>query len=219
MYLFRTVDAPSICMKKILILLPLLLLFFSGCALLETGDSRLHTFHTIVLDPGHGGYDTGARAKKGMHEKSLTLDVAQRLKPLLEKEGFNVVMTRDRDCFIPLEERVAIANRNSNAIFVSIHFNASPKRSASGLETYYYCSSSQPLAAALFHSLCIQRHCPRRGVKRANFYVLSHNHSPATLLELGFVSNAKENALLQNPKMRQQLAEQIAYGIMKLKTS
>lgn len=59
-------------------------------------------------------------------------------------------MTRDRDCFIPLEERVAIANKSSNAIFVSIHFNASPKRSASGLETYHYCSSSEPTCSPLF---------------------------------------------------------------------
>ena len=98
---------------------------------------------------------------------------------------------------------------------MSIHFNASPKRSASGVETYYYCYGSEPLAAPLFQELCSQRRCPRRGVKRAVFYVLSHNHCPATLLELGFVSNRKENAFLQTPKFR----EQIAAGIAKSRES
>lgn len=177
----------------------------------------MHTFDTVILDPGHGGCDTGARPKKGMNEKALSLDVAERLKLLLEKEGYHVVMTRENDYFVPLEERVAIANKNSNAIFVSIHFNASPKRSASGVETYYYYSGSKPLAASLFHSLCSQRRCPRRGVKREVFYVLSHNHSPATLLELGFVSNRQENAFLQTPQARQQLAQQVATGIMKVR--
>ena len=199
-------------MKKFLLLL-FPLLFFSGCALFETRDSRLHTFHTVVLDPGHGGCDPGARAVKGMDEKNLSLDVAQRVKPLLEAEGYRVIMTRTNDTFIPLATRASIANAHSDAIFVSIHFNASPKRSASGVETYYYCYGSEPLAAALFQELCSQRRCPRRGVKRAVFYVLSHNHCPATLLELGFVSNRKENAFLQTPKFREQLAKQIAAGI------
>lgn len=199
-------------MKKFLLFL-FPLFFFSGCAVFETGDSRLHTFHTIILDPGHGGCDPGARAVKGMDEKNLSLDVAQRVKPLLEAEGYRVIMTRNNDTFIPLETRTAIANAHSDAIFVSIHFNASPKRSASGVETYYYCYGSEPLAAALFQELCRERRCPRRGVKRAVFYVLSHNHCPATLLELGFVSNRKENAFLQTPQARQQLAKQIAAGI------
>ncbi len=205
-------------MKKISVLFfPLFLLLFSGCAVLETRDARLHTFHTVILDPGHGGYDSGTRAQKGMSEKMLALDVAQRLKPLLEKEGCQVIMTRDRDCFTSLGERVALANKSNNAIFISIHFNASPKRSARGVETYYYCHSSEPLAATLFQELCAQRRCPRRGVKREVFYVLSHNHCPATLLELGFVSNRQENAFLQTPQAREQIAQQIARGIMKLK--
>lgn len=195
-----------------------LLFSFSGCALFETGDARLHMFHTVILDPGHGGCDPGARAVKGVNEKQLSLDIAQRVKPLLEAEGYRVIMTRTNDTFIPLETRTAIANAHSNAIFVSIHFNASPKRHASGVETYYYCYGSEPLAAALFQELCRQRRCPRRGVKRAVFYVLSHNHCPATLLELGFVSNRQENALLQTPKMRQQLAKQIAAGIERART-
>lgn len=191
------------------------LLFFSGCALFETADTRLHTFHTVVLDPGHGGCDSGARPVKGASEKTLALDVAQRLKPLLEEQGYRVVMTRTDDTFIPLETRVAIANAHADAIFISIHFNASPKRYASGLETYYYYSSSEPLAAALFKELCYERRCPRRGVKRSCFYVLNHNRQPATLLELGFVSHRKENAWLQTPQAREQIAKKIATGIVK----
>lgn len=206
-------------MKKLFVFLsPLTFLLLTSCASLETKDSRLHTFHTVVLDAGHGGYDSGTRAAKGIDEKNLNLDVVQRVKPLLEAQGYHVVMTRTNDTFVPLSTRTAIANSHPDSIFVSIHFNASPKRSVSGVETYYYQHTSEPLAATLFQELCHRHPCLHRGVKKASFYVLRHNHQPATLLELGFISNRKENSVLQTPKMRQQIAGQITEGITKTRT-
>lgn len=91
----------------------------------------------IVIDAGHGGHDPGARAS-GTSEADLTLDVAQRLQKLLEKQpGVEVVMTRDTDVFIPLQERTAIANREGADLFLSIHANASRNSSARGIETYF----------------------------------------------------------------------------------
>lgn len=193
--------------------LPLLAaLLLPGCALFEEG-AGLSNFRTVVVDAGHGGYDRGAKAARGMDEKMLTLDVARRLKPQLECRGYRVVMTRSTDVFIPLGGRTGISNSYPDAAFVSIHFNWARRRSASGIETYYYDRRSAPLASNILREIsgCYGSHS--RGVKFARYYVLHHNERPATLLELGFISNPRENACLQDPAVRQRLAERIAAGI------
>ncbi len=92
----------------------------------------------VVLDPGHGGHDSGTHGPTGLQEKDLVLDVAKRLGALIEARlGSEVVYTRTDDTFIPLEERTRIANRHKADLFLSIHANSSPARSASGIETYY----------------------------------------------------------------------------------
>jgi len=209
---FPPMIPPMRAVSRILPLLAVVLL--PGCALFEQG-AGLSNFRTVVLDPGHGGYDHGAHAVKGMDEKMLTLDVARRVKPQLEARGYRVVMTRTTDVFIPLGGRTAISNSHPDAAFVSIHFNWAPRRSANGVEAYYYNPRSSPLAANILHEIsgCYGSHS--RGVKFARYYVLHHNERPATLLELGFISNSKEDASLQDPRVRQILAEKIATGIAK----
>ncbi|HSR67447.1 MAG TPA: N-acetylmuramoyl-L-alanine amidase [Acidobacteriota bacterium] len=92
----------------------------------------------IVLDPGHGGHDTGAIGPGGLEEKEVVLDVAKRLDEMLrERLGTEVILTRKEDVFIPLEERTAIANQKGADLFISIHANSSPNRKALGLETFY----------------------------------------------------------------------------------
>ncbi len=99
----------------------------------------------IVIDPGHGGHDTGTLGPTGLEEKEVVLDVGLKLKKLLEvNTGCEVVMTRSDDTFIPLEERTAIANEKSADLFISIHANASPDQSARGIETYYLNFTSSP---------------------------------------------------------------------------
>jgi N-acetylmuramoyl-L-alanine amidase len=116
---------------------------FSIARQLGLGVSR------VVIDAGHGGHDPGASAY-GLQESDLVLDVALRLKKLLEAQpGFEVVMTRDTDVFIPLEERTAIANRESADLFLSIHANASRNRKAHGVETYFLNFASNPDASAV----------------------------------------------------------------------
>jgi N-acetylmuramoyl-L-alanine amidase len=99
----------------------------------------------IVIDPGHGGHDTGTIGPTGLEEKDVVLDVGLKLKKLLERNtGCEVVMTRSDDTFIPLEERTAIANEKAADLFISIHANASPDDSARGIETYYLNFTSSP---------------------------------------------------------------------------
>lgn len=110
----------------------------------------------IVIDPGHGGEDSGAVGKNGLIEKEVTLDIAERLKMLLDEEkGFVVILTRDKDELVPLERRAEIANQNRANLFISIHTNASKKRSAQGYETYFLSAAKSEearTAAALENS-------------------------------------------------------------------
>ena len=95
----------------------------------------------IVLDPGHGGVETGAIGPSGMQEKDVTLDIARRLKTQLARQGVTVVLTRDDDRLLPLDDRTAIANHNRAMLFISIHLNASKRKSAVGAETYFLSTS------------------------------------------------------------------------------
>jgi N-acetylmuramoyl-L-alanine amidase len=104
----------------------------------------------IVIDPGHGGHDTGTIGPTGLTEKDVVLDVALRLAKLLRDDlGSEVVLTRDTDVFIPLEERTAIANEKAADLFISIHTNASRDSSARGIETYFMNFTSDPQALAV----------------------------------------------------------------------
>ena len=100
----------------------------------------------IVIDPGHGGHDPGAKGR-GVTEAELVLDVSQRLQKLLEKAGIEVLLTRTEDEFVPLQERPAIANRENADLFLSIHANASPNGTARGVETYFLNFANNPNAA------------------------------------------------------------------------
>jgi N-acetylmuramoyl-L-alanine amidase len=96
----------------------------------------LRKAHTVVLDPGHGGKDPGALGRSGLKEKDVVLDIALRTKRILEKRGLNIIMTRDRDIFIPLQQRTEITSNSKAQLFVSIHANASRTRSVKGLEVF-----------------------------------------------------------------------------------
>ena len=103
----------------------------------------------VSLDAGHGGHDPGAIGRAGLREKSVTLDITRRLRDLLEQEGFRVVMTRDQDRFISLSQRSEVANRQKADLFVSIHANASRRRSISGFEVYYLSEATDDHARAI----------------------------------------------------------------------
>ncbi|GAB4172015.1 MAG: hypothetical protein Fur0032_11420 [Terrimicrobiaceae bacterium] len=170
-------------------------------------------FHTVVVDAGHGGFDTGARAVYGAREKVLTLDTARRLAKELRKRGFRVVETRTTDRFIALSQRSEVSNQIPGSIFVSVHYNWSRRHGARGIEVFYYTPKSRRLAANILQEACRAYPTENRGVKSARFYVLRTNKRPAVLCELGFLSNPQDNRHAQNERYRQRLAERIAAGI------
>ena len=143
----------------------------------------------------------------------MTLDVAQRLRSILNSSGYRTVMTRDSDVFVPLGTRVAIANSYSNAIFVCIHFNSASRRGANGIETYFYSSQSLALASAIHYYVSHAAPSLNRGVRRRGYFVLRRTRIPSVLVECGFLTNPSEAQYAQSASYRQTLAEQIARGI------
>ena len=170
-------------------------------------------FTTIVIDPGHGGFDRGGIPGQRVLEKNMNLDVALRLKPILEKAGYKVIMTRSTDIFVPLGSRVAIANSYPNAIFLCIHFNSASRSGASGIETYFYSTESAPLAASIHSAVVGGAPSENRGVRRRGYFVLRRTTIPAVLVECGFLTNPTEAQFAQTTAYRQKLAQEIARGI------
>ena len=184
-------------------------IFLIGCA-----DQERRTFTTVVLDPGHGGHDPGATQRGVLPEKVWTLDLALRLKNRLELGGFDVVLTRQSDVFIPLEERVQISNSQPKSIFLSLHFNSTPKRDIQGIETYYDTRRSADLASLVQQRVLQLPGVFDRRVKTADYYVVRRNPRPAILIEGGFLSNKVEARRIALPSYRDALAEQIYQGIV-----
>jgi N-acetylmuramoyl-L-alanine amidase len=189
----------------------------------------------MVIDAGHGGNDEGAK-RGGVLEKNETLEIAKKLNDVLRDYGFRTVMTRDSDRYVSLAERVTIANRLENALFVSIHFNDSGDRSAEGVETYYSAQKvpaqeewtwvglfndspqlseeSELLAGYIQVAIISRTNTQNRGIKSSHLYVTRNTRCPAVLVEAGFLSNALERQLVSNDDYRARLAGGIASGIL-----
>ncbi|HVN39315.1 MAG TPA: N-acetylmuramoyl-L-alanine amidase [Myxococcota bacterium] len=216
-------------------------------------------FDTVVIDPGHGGEDSGARGPGGTLEKDLVLRVARALGERLAARGLRVVQTRTRDVFVPLEQRTAIANDARGDLFVSIHANAAEDATSRGTETYFLALSPSDASAervakreneafgqaaggiaavndpfvALVGDLIATEHLqessllahaiqaqlsglsPRsRGVKQALFVVLTGVQMPASLVEIGFVTSAEEEAHMKSADGLREIVAALERGIV-----
>ncbi|MEX1118994.1 MAG: N-acetylmuramoyl-L-alanine amidase [Terrimicrobiaceae bacterium] len=194
---------------------------------------------TVVLDAGHGGQDKGAIGPY-QYEKNFALDVARRVRDELKAAGVNVFMTRNSDTFIELPERAAMANKQDDAIFVSIHFNAAVNRAAQGFEVFCITPRGAPsteyetllvrdmvqehgneaevqsfvLATAIYHAMHGRSQMMDRGVKRSRFAVLRLTKIPAVLVEGGFLSNPVDARRIASPEWRTRYSKSIAEGIL-----
>jgi len=197
----------------------------------------------IVIDPGHGGSNVGTHSVlDGRFEKEFTLDLAERLKPLLEAEGWTVYLTRESDVFVTNSDRYVFANERQADVFISLHFNsAAPDTTQAGLETYCLPPVGTPstisrgnysdpwtqdfpnnafdaqnlrLAVRIHAALLHTMGMPDRGVRRARFLtVLQGQLHPAILIEAGYLSNPHEASLIENETYRQKLAETLAAAL------
>jgi N-acetylmuramoyl-L-alanine amidase len=194
----------------------------------------------IVIDPGHGGKDPGAvNQSANIKEKDLALAVCKALKKALEKEGYDVSLTRDSDTYLTLPSRVQYAKKKRADLFLSVHFNASKNPSASGLETFVYTLMNHPstgrahadaqdsifasanrndirnaiLGYSLQKQLIASTGERDRGLKRARFTVLETQKCPAALVELGFISHKQTARQVRSDKTLQQLVKALVIGI------
>jgi N-acetylmuramoyl-L-alanine amidase len=232
--------------------------------LVGAGESRpVDRFDTVVIDPGHGGEDEGAKGPGGSFEKDVVLDVARRLAEALEEEGLRVVMTRSADEFVSLEKRTYIANDARGDLFVSIHANAAENTSVRGTETFFLSleatdeaarrvaerenqafgavvppqrASEDPLVAIL-GDLIATEHLKEsqefarlaqarlaqidpqasRGVKQALFVVLSGVQMPASLVEIGFITNGRDAGKLRSRRGRRSIASALAAAVLEFR--
>lgn len=190
----------------------------------------------VVLDPGHGGQDTGAKGKRGVEEKRAVLDIARRVRSHLEAAGLTVYMTREGDRFVELEERARMAKRWGADLFVSIHLNSAASSMAQGAETFVlsapgfsstaggsgmgampgnqHGAASAQLGFQVHRALTGIPGVIDRGLKRARFIVLRNAPCPAVLVECGFLSHAEEERKFQLESHREEIARGIAKGIM-----
>ena len=182
----------------------------------------------IVIDAGHGGIDPGAVGRSGLEEKEITLDVAKRLKRYFSRVGVYVVMTREADLDYSGENgdrrltkkrrdllhRVKIANESEADLLLSIHVNSFPQSIWSGAQCFYdgKLPESKLLAVAIQKSLAERLGPNRRKAQQAEYLLLKATTMPAVTVEVGFISNPREEELLADAEYREKLAEAIFYG-------
>lgn len=193
----------------------------------------------VVIDAAHGGRDAGVRGSRGLQESQITLDIARRLRSRLRAAGLEVVLTREADNSLSSEQRAAIANRARADLLVSIHVNKAWAPRAQGFEVY--CMSdpieqrrrssgaldfvpwenafagherrSWEIARELQLALSQDLKLTNRGVNRAQLELARAVNMPSVQVEVGFVSNANDAALLRQPKFRERVAGALARGI------
>ncbi len=205
--------------SRLPIFLFFILFFQKGGSTLPDFDKPQHAKSLIIIDPGHGGPDEGAKMKTIM-EKKLALQTSFFVRRYLYELGYRVIMTRSKDSFIPLARRVSIANNTHAALFVSVHYNSSPSPEAYGVEIFYCHSGnskrvqeSKKLAALTLKQLTFQTNAFSRGVKSGNFYVIRESSVPAILVEGGFITNDQERSNLKDLKYLEKIGKGIALGI------
>lgn len=181
----------------------------------------------IALDAGHGGSDTGAIGPTGVTEKGVTLRVAKALQKLLQAEGATVLMTRTTDTEVSpkkanasdveeLQARCDVGNDGNADIFISMHMDSFTNSTPSGTTGYYYTKgskASQRLAQYVSEGVVTALGTGNRGTKSCNFYVVKHTDMPATLVEMAFISNDKEEKLMNSEAGINRAAEGILNGL------
>jgi N-acetylmuramoyl-L-alanine amidase len=183
----------------------------------------------VVLDPGHGGIDPGCTGKSGVQEKGIVLEVAKLIGEELKKHNLRIILTRERDQALAengdprlpwkrrdLNARVEIANQAKADLFISVHANSFPEPIWSGAQTFYHGASPQSklLAESIQDSLVGELGPNRRRALAADYRVLRESKMPAAVVEIGFLSNPREETLLQDPAYQRKAARAVAAGII-----
>lgn len=202
---------------------------------------KSESWRLVILDPGHGGQDPGASdLHRGLEEKHITLELAQRVRTILQKYNVDARLTRGGDKTTDLDQRCLLANRWGADLFVSIHLNATANSDSSGIETHILPPAGCPITASAFvssrdrvafpgnrhdeanmilgyylqKSLIKYNRLEDRGVRRSRFYVIRNVNCPAALVECGFISSRNDRTKIMTAAYRDNVARGIAEGIL-----
>lgn len=178
-------------------------------------DKKNHSPGKVVIDPGHGGKDSGA-VKNGYKEKELNMDISRYLIADLQAYGYEVITTRTDDSYPTLDDRAILANNVDADLFISVHNNSAEKKTEiKGIETYYSpgAEDSKKFADLVHRNLIQSTGATDRKVKSRKFLVIRKTNMPAVLLELGFMTNKEEVAQLADPNYQKILSQAIARSV------
>ncbi|MBL0185908.1 MAG: N-acetylmuramoyl-L-alanine amidase [Candidatus Obscuribacter sp.] len=167
---------------------------------------------TVLVDPGHGGTDPGA-ISGGVSEKDIVLDVSLKLAEKLEELGADVEMTRADDTFITLPGRLDESNKLCPDLFISVHGNSVKKPDISGIETYYYDDRDKALSQSVLDHVAAELGEQPRWSHARNLFVLDGNAAPATLVEIGYLTNPRTRDLLKTPTYQDKVATALAQAV------
>ncbi|MGQ2374085.1 N-acetylmuramoyl-L-alanine amidase [Companilactobacillus zhachilii] len=169
---------------------------------------------TIVIDPGHGGNDSGAESKKNTYEKNFTLAYAKAIKNELEKTGARVVLTRSGDDSKSLGERARLSSKIQADAFISLHFDSSAQENAgSGVTTYYYNKDKDGSLADDLNSQLKNLSIGNRGTAQKDLYVLHYNSQPSVLIELGYINSNTDYKYINSDTYKAEVAKDVANGL------
>ncbi len=215
-------------MFKIVVLLVFCL--FSGAFPVHAAEVSFLKGRTVVVDPGHGGYDPGT-VRRGICEKHINLEIALKLKKTLEETGVRVILTRNGDYNLAvaglhsrearrydLSKRLELVTKNKAELLVSIHVNAFGMTSCRGPEVFYFSDAkgSKLLADYIMDELRLIQGTPSKRLPKNNdYFVLRNCSSAAVLVETGYLSNPEDRKKLLDPAYQKTLAEKISFGIVK----
>ncbi|WP_174729960.1 SH3 domain-containing protein [Mesobacillus harenae] len=181
---------------------------------IERPGASLHIKNkTIVIDPGHGGRDSGTIGARGTLEKDLNLRTAKLLYDKLRASGTKVILTRSSDSYLSLKSRVSTSQYNNADAFISIHYDSIFDRSVRGITSYYYYSREKSLAEYVHSSVISQTKLKDRGVRSGNYHVLRENSQKSILLELGYLSNASEEMAISSGNYQEAVTAGIFEGL------
>lgn len=198
-------------------------LFFSQSDVASLEKSGIKT---VIIDPGHGGHDTGSRGAQGLLEKDVTLDIAKRLQQEIEGRLSDVVvfLSRDGDYFIPIDERVGFANHKKGDLFIGIHTNASSSQDATGFEVYHFSSNlgsiqqefideGIKLAGLIQKKVTDRLKTHNRGIRGAPFRILEYLMMPGIVIETAFITNPSGENNLKSERFKTNLVSAICDAI------
>jgi len=196
-----------------------LVLFLGGCAQTPTPSAGAGHFSTVVIDPGHGGKDSGGvsgqRAPIFLKEKDLTLETAKLVQAQLRRAGVRVVMMREDDHFVELDDRVRFANQQGRgAVLVSIHYDAVPNQAMQGAKTFYWRADSHGLATRIQQQLVASTGETDQGMMRRRLRLTRNPEIPCVLCECAYITNPGEARKVATESYRERIAHGIAQGIL-----